>query len=273
MIAFPNAKINLGLNVLSKREDGYHTIETVMAPVSFCDILEVIPAPGKGIEFSHSGLGIPGKPEDNLIITACRLFSERTASIGVQMHLHKVLPPGSGLGGGSSDAASTLLLLNELFQAGLTEADLMALAAQLGSDCPFFILNKPALAMGRGDILENVALDLRDKNIILVLPGIHVSTAWAYAQVRPCRPGLPVSEAIGLEPRQWREYLVNDFEKPVFKAFPSLEEIRNGLYEAGAIYTAMSGSGSAIFGLFEEVPEGLASRFKSCQVIQAKILG
>jgi len=263
MISFPNAKINLGLRVVSRRSDGYHNIETVMLPVTFRDVLEILPTGDNQVEFTQTGIEIPGEAFGNLCIKAWKLFKKRTGQAGAKIHLHKAIPPGSGLGGGSSDAAATLILLNHLFHENMDESELLEMAAQLGSDCPFFIRNRPALATGRGEILDDIELPVEDKEIFLVLPGINVSTAWAYSHITPCAPAMPVGEVVKGDISLWRKMLVNDFEIPVFDAFPMLKAIRDQLYATGAIYAAMSGSGSAIFGIYDAFPKGLAEHFSS----------
>ena len=265
MISFPNAKINLGLHVVEQRTDGFHNIETVFYPVSLCDILEIIPSEKKGAEFTSSGLPIPDDSISNLIIKAYQLFSSsHPASLslrggtpeacrqsnGIQVHLHKIIPLGAGLGGGSSDGANTLRMLSDLSKRDLSVQQLQDLARQLGSDCAFFIENKPVYATGKGDQFEPIDLDLSGYRIVIVVPPVHMSTPEAYSIVNPQKPAEEILEIIRLPVEQWKNRLINDFEEPVMKKHPIIREIREELYNQGAIFAAMSGSGSAVFGIF-----------------------
>jgi 4-diphosphocytidyl-2-C-methyl-D-erythritol kinase len=297
MIVFPNCKINLGLQILNKREDGYHNLATVFYPVQWRDVVEVVRlddgrqttdysktlsgVEGSGesiersrdaiqnIEFTSSGLHIEGDPANNLCIKAYHLLKKDFPSLPpVQMHLHKTIPMGAGLGGGSADGAFTLKLLNEKFQLGLSEQQLIDYSLQLGSDCPFFIINKPCYATGRGEMLEEVELDLSAYQFVIVNPGIHVNTGWAFAHLsgRSERPDSEQDDAtssgrlerpdlrtIIQQPiTTWKEQLINDFEAPVCKAHPEISEIKQQLYDAGALYASMTGSGSTVFGVFEK---------------------
>jgi 4-diphosphocytidyl-2-C-methyl-D-erythritol kinase len=253
MVSFPNAKINLGLSVTERRPDGYHNLETVFYPVKLCDILEVIRA--DRFSFQQTGLAMEIPPEDNLVVKAFRLQEKQFDLPPVKIHLHKVIPTGAGLGGGSSDAAFLLKMVNELFQTGLTVQQLEKLAGTLGADCPFFIGNTPAMATGTGHILEPVRIDLSAFHLVLVKPSFSVSTAMAYRSITPRTPAIPVSEIITRPVETWRGSLVNDFEEPVCQLFPEIGNIRDTLYRHGAVYAAMSGSGSAVYGLFSEIPE------------------
>lgn len=254
MISFPNAKVNLGLKVTGKRPDGYHNIETVFLPVSLCDILEVIPNGDGQAAFFTSGLEIPGVAEENLCLKAWRLFHDtypEKFGFVPSILLHKIIPPGSGLGGGSSDAASALKLLNSLCSASVDDGELEKMAGNLGSDCPFFIRNVPVFAEGRGDLFSPVRINLAGYNMVLVLPPVHVSTAEAYGMVTPGPSAVSIREIVERPVRQWKDNLVNDFEKPVADRYPVIAEIRDLLYSGGAAYASMSGSGSAVFGIFE----------------------
>jgi 4-diphosphocytidyl-2-C-methyl-D-erythritol kinase len=266
MVSFPNVKINLGLNVFRRRDDGFHDIDTVMMPVPFCDFLEILPNDSKEVQFSRSGLVIPGDPDDNLIMKAYRLFTEKTGMAGARIHLHKVVPPGSGLGGGSSDGAFTLVMLNEVLKAGLNKDELLEMSSQLGSDCPFFIKNQPSHATSRGEILEEISINLKDKEIFLVIPGIDISTKWAYSALTPCKTEVSPAEIVMSDVREWKGRLVNDFEAPVFEAYPAIRKICDRLYELGALYASMSGSGSAVYGIFETVSNQLTSAFNDYTV-------
>jgi 4-diphosphocytidyl-2-C-methyl-D-erythritol kinase len=252
MLCFPNCKINLGLYVTRKREDGYHDLETVFYPVQVRDVLEVVPA--KETMLHASGLPITGDAADNLVLKAYELLStafpekEQPADI----FLHKVVPMGAGLGGGSADGAFMLQLLNDHFQLGMSDEELAAYALQLGSDCPFFIYNTPKFATGRGEQMSDVAVDLSKYSIQLVCPDVHVSTGKAFSMITPKAATFDLRELRSLPIEQWKDHITNDFELPVFKEHPALAEIKKQLYEAGAIYAAMSGSGSAIYGIFEK---------------------
>lgn len=251
MVSFPNCKINLGLHILGKRPDGYHNLETVFYPVPLTDALEIITAPDQKFQFKQTGLTLDLPAPDNICVKAFELFRKVFPGCPqVHMHLHKVIPFGAGLGGGSADAAFTLLLLNKKYQANLEENILLDLALQLGSDCPFFIRNQPALATGRGEKMSSIDLDLSAYKIMLVNPGIHVNTGWAFSMIQPGAGSTPVSNIINLPIKEWKDQLVNDFEKPVFEAHPELSAIKEILYASGAAYASMSGSGSTLFGIF-----------------------
>ncbi len=249
MIGFPHAKVNLGLQVLSKRTDGYHEIATCFYPVPVTDALEIIPS--NSFRFTSSGLDIPGDPAGNLCCRAYELLREAFDIPSVHIHLHKVIPMGAGLGGGSSDGAFTLRLLSSLFS--LDTEGLPLLAAQLGSDCPFFLQDQPMLASGTGTTLTPSGLSLKGNHVLIIYPAIHVSTAAAYAGVTPSRPANTLNEILS-DRLQWKSHLVNDFEKPVTEKHPEIGQVINRLYDNGSWYAAMSGSGSAVFGLFETTP-------------------
>lgn len=257
MLVFPNCKINLGLRILNKREDGYHNIETVFYPVPVKDVLEIIPFTDlTSINFSSSGLVIDGETENNLCIKAYQLLRTDFPQIpAVKMHLHKAIPMGAGLGGGSADAAFTLQLTNRQFNLNLSTTQLINYALQLGSDCAFFILNTPCAGTGRGEILEQIAVDLSGHQLILVNPGIHVNTGQAFAAMtlNPENRNLPSLKDIIKQPIfTWKDHLKNDFEEPVFKLYPAIKEIKESLYKMGAVYASMSGSGSTVYGIFEK---------------------
>lgn len=256
MILFPNAKINLGLRVIRKRPDGYHDLETVFLPIyGLRDALEIIPQPTQDpahpVHFQSSGLTVPGDTNDNLCVKAWQLLKQDFPDLpGVQMHLHKAIPMGAGLGGGSADGAFALQLLNKTCHLQLSPEQLMHYALQLGSDCPFFIHNKPCLAYGRGEILHPLELDLSHYQIVLINPGIHVATGWAFGQLTPQQPSTSLQEIIQLPVEQWRDQLINDFEAPVMQQYRTIAGIREDLYAAGAVFAAMTGTGSTVFGLF-----------------------
>jgi 4-diphosphocytidyl-2-C-methyl-D-erythritol kinase len=250
MISFPNAKINLGLHITAKRKDGYHDIETCMVPIPLYDALEMIL--DKKTTFTSTGLEIPGSEKDNLILKALKLLRKDFNELPhLNIHLHKNIPMGAGLGGGSSDAAFALSMMNNLFDLLLEDWFLEDYAVQLGSDCPFFIENTPKIATGRGEILEPVEVALSGKHLLLINPNIHIGTKEAYAGVTPKAPSTNLKEIIKDKSR-WKEELVNDFEASIFPQYPEIASIKAQLYEMGALYAAMSGSGSTVFGLFDE---------------------
>jgi 4-diphosphocytidyl-2-C-methyl-D-erythritol kinase len=254
MVLFPHCKINLGLNIIRKREDGYHDLETIFYPIAWRDALELLPdmqAGNPGVQFTTSGLPIAGENASNLCVKAYQLLAKDFPQLtAVKLHLHKAIPMGAGLGGGSSDGAFTLKLLNERFSLGLNKEQLIRYALQLGSDCPFFINNEPCLATGRGELMQPLAIDLHQYRLLLIHPSIHVSTAWAFAQLTPRPAAIPLSEAIFHSIETWKEILVNDFEAPVTRQFPEILRIRENLYRNGALYASMTGSGSTVFGIF-----------------------
>ena len=260
MIQFSPCKINLGLSILEKRADGFHALETVFYPVALQDIVEIVPEKlvGKensniinGVAFTHTGIPIPGDASNNLCVKAYHLLKADYPPIGaVKIHLHKNIPMGAGLGGGSADGTSVLILLNRLFELKLTQKQLLEYAARLGSDCPFFIFNEACHATGRGEILNPISIDLSNYTIVLIHPGIHIATPWAFQQLSPCVKEKSILTIIKQPIETWKAELINDFEAPVFKAHPELEALKNNLYEKGAIYASMSGSGSSLFGIF-----------------------
>jgi len=258
MISFPPCKINVGLNVVLKRSDGYHEIETCFYPVPWTDILEIIPS--NTLEFTQSGISIDGKPEDNLCVKAYQLLRADFDLSPVRIHLHKVIPTGAGLGGGSSDAAYTLRLLNTIFSLEMTTALLKEYASRLGSDCSFFIEDKPVIGTGRGEILEPVKVDLKGRFIVLIKPDVHISTAEAYSSITPAFSQNRINEVVAMDISTWKNLLRNDFENPVFEKYPVISEIKKRFYKAGATYASMSGSGSAVYGIFEK-PVDLKNQF------------
>ena len=267
MILFPNAKINLGLNVLRKREDGYHDLETIFYPIPIHDIIEIIIPPAENIPveekpilfgstriyFSTSGLHVDDEVTDNLCIKACKLVMEKFAGLpDFIFHLHKNIPSGAGLGGGSSDAANTLQLMNEIFQLELTIPQLELLALQLGSDVPFFIRNTPVFAEKRGEQMENIKVALSAYSMILVHPDIHISTKQAYSELLPRIPLESLKNNISTPLQEWKDLIKNDFECLIFQKNPALATIKEQLYNSGALFSSMTGSGSAIYGIFEK---------------------
>jgi 4-diphosphocytidyl-2-C-methyl-D-erythritol kinase len=256
MICFPNAKINLGLNIVEKRSDGFHNIETVFYPMNWCDALEVIENKGfqKGnekINLSLSGIVVEGNTQDNLITKAYTLIDATHDLPPVKVHLHKNIPMGAGLGGGSSDAAFFIKLLNDKFSLNLSAIEQVNFAKQLGSDCAFFMENKPVYASGKGDVFSEVKIDLSQYCIVVVYPAVHSNTALAYKGVVPVKPQKNIQSIIASEIKNWKEELTNDFEKTIFLQHPELQSIKNTFYTKGALYASMSGSGSALYGVFK----------------------
>lgn len=250
MVSFPSCKINLGLNVISKRPDGYHDLLTGFYPVAWHDALEIVPA--KNFTFNISGIPVPGASADNLCVRAFDMLQKDYHLKPVSIHLHKVIPIGAGLGGGSSDGAQTLLILNELFKLGLTRERLKEYAARLGSDCPFFIENKPMIGTGRGEVLAPVDLSLKGKFLVIITPEVKVSTSEAFAGITPREPDhdlRTILEKHGIS--EWKKLLRNDFQDHLFRQFPIIEAIHQKLFALGAIYASMTGSGSSVFGIFD----------------------
>ena len=251
MLTFPNAKINLGLQVTGKLPNGYHTISSCLFPIPWCDALEFVEA--KKTCFQSSGIPIPGNQQDNLVLKALKLLRKDYPLPNLSIHLHKAIPMGAGLGGGSADGAFMLTMLNQEYQLFLDDSILEDYAAQLGSDCPFFVSNQPALATGTGTELEPLDLSLKGLHLLVVNPGIHISTREAYAGVTPKQSETDLKALLlSKDFDQWRSALVNDFETSVFTNHPTLAQMKQTLYDLGAVYAAMSGSGSTLYGLFEK---------------------
>ena len=255
MITFPNCKINLGLHILARRTDGYHDLETAFIPITFEDCLEIQRSTSDS-SLVVSGLPIDGPVEENLCWKAYQLLKQQFSLPPIDIRLHKEIPSGSGLGGGSSDAAFCLKLLNQKFNLQLDQQRLMQLASTLGSDCAFFIVNSPCIGKGKGEQLSPLECSqLNNLFGLLVLPGIHISSRWAFQQIVPQSSRTGIQKILEEPVQTWRNQLVNDFEKAVFPIHPRLNQIKDQLYQAGAMYASMSGSGSAIYGLFEKLPE------------------
>ncbi len=253
MICFPNCKINLGLNVLRRREDGYHDIETVFYPVPLCDMLEIItPDVGYNISFQATGIKLSDDKKDNLVYRATKKIAELYDLPKLRIRLHKLTPFGAGLGGGSSDCANSILTINKLCHLGMTNDQMRAIATSLGADCAFFIENKPVIARGIGDQMTPIDLSLAGKQIMIIKPDISVSTKMAYANIVPKEPEFLLEDVLQGSIFEWRDKLTNDFEASIFQQFPEIAKIKEWFYERGAIYSAMSGSGSAVFGIFDD---------------------
>jgi len=263
MIVFPNCKINIGLWITDRLTDGYHSIQTVMYPVPVHDILEIIPGDDT-TSLYQSGITVEGSMEQNLCYKAWLLLNQKYSIPQVQMHLHKIIPMGAGLGGGSSDAAFTLKLLDKMFCLNLSQQKVAEHAADLGMDCPFFIHNTPMLATSKGELLQEIDLDLSGYYIVIVKPSLHISTAKAYSLITPRKRSISVLNQV-LEPvSQWKNFLTNDFEEALIELHPEIGVIKRRLYAQGAVYASMSGSGSAVYGLFVNKPEEVL--FPDCSV-------
>ena len=259
MLVFPNAKINLGLQITERLSNGYHHINSCLYPIPLNDALEFVEAKSK-TTFSSSGIDIPKDGKDNLVLRAFKLLKKDFQLPHLTIHLHKHIPIGAGLGGGSADAAYMLSALNEHYQLFLDDSLLEDYASELGSDCPFFIQNQPSLVEGTGIELQPIGVDLSGLHMIIIKPNIHVSTQKAYNGVEPKTPEVDLKKLLlNRDFDQWRSQLKNDFEESIFAEFPELASIKELLYHSGAVYASMSGSGSAIFGLFEESPEEIQS--------------
>lgn len=257
MICFPHAKINLGLNIVSRREDGYHNLETVFYPIPLRDALEVVPARGGASSFSQTGIAVDGLPQDNLVMKAYSLFcKEAGTDYPVDIYLRKHIPFGAGLGGGSADASFMLRLMNDYSGRGFSDEELETMASRLGADCPFFIRSTPVYAEGTGNIFSPVAVSLKNYYLILIKPDIHISTREAFSQIRPRQPELSVKDIVQRPVAEWKGLLENDFEASVFPQYPEIKAIKQWMYDRGAVYASMSGSGSSVFGLFGASCEG-----------------
>ena len=267
MITFPIAKINLGLNVVERRPDGYHNLQTVFYPVPLKDAIEVMPM-DEGFpsdvecDLKVTNISIDGDEQRNLVVRAYQMLKQDFPALPrVHVHLWKGIPTQAGMGGGSSDCGFMISLINRMFDLGLSEEQMIQYAARLGADCAFFILSRPCYAEGIGERLEPIALDLKGWYIGVVRPDIPVPTKEAFSRIHPHFPTKNCREVVMQPVETWRKDLVNDFEESVFALHPEIGDIKNRLYDMGATYAAMSGSGSALFGLFKEKPEHLAQAF------------
>ena len=257
MVLFPNAKINLGLNIIRKRSDGYHDLETLFYPIPLQDAVEIIKSNTKEeVSISFSGIPINGKTEDNLCFKAYNLVKKDFPQLPpIRIHLHKTIPAGSGLGGGSADGAAMLKLLDRKFDLKFSREQLLDYALQLGSDCPFFIINKPCFGSGRGEFLEPVSVDLSQYKFVIVNPGIHIATSEAFSLLKLSLHSKSIKEITQQPVDTWKTELKNEFEDMVFKKWPAIEAIKARLYELGAVYASMTGSGSAVYGMFGKQTE------------------
>lgn len=269
MICFPNAKINLGLNIVSKREDGYHNLETVFYPINIQDALEIILSKSGEDSFIESGLKVDSSSDDNLVMKALRVMRESFSIPPLEVHLLKKIPFGAGIGGGSADASFMLRLLNDTFNLGATNEKMADMASKLGADCPFFIYNRPMFASGIGEKLEDIEVSLSEYKIVLVKPDVHIPTKDAFALIKPSQPEVSLKEIVKLSVEEWKYLIKNDFESSIFPKYPIIEQIKNQLYELGASYVSMSGSGSSVYALFKQ-PIDLNGCFDGCYVWNEK---
>ncbi|MCF0235249.1 MAG: 4-(cytidine 5'-diphospho)-2-C-methyl-D-erythritol kinase [Bacteroidaceae bacterium] len=274
MVVFPCSKINLGLNIVERRSDGYHNLETVFYPIPLHDNLEVISVKNATQDYllHKTGLEIEGEDDNNLVVKVFRLLKEEFSQIpSVEIWLHKRIPSGAGLGGGSSDAAYMMRLLNEKYDLKMTDEDIEYRLSRLGADCPFFYHSRPAYATGIGDQLLPIDFDLAGYTLVLVKPDVHVSTREAYSLVHPKPSSQSLLFALSQPIETWRETVKNDFEFSVFKQYPAIAAIKQTLYDMGAVYASMSGSGSSVFGLFRRSQPEAAEVFSDCFVYETKL--
>ena len=261
MIAFPNSKINIGLNVVSKRQDGYHNLETIFYPISLCDSLEIVESQQDSL--CTYGFEIAGDVNHNLVVKALKLMREYAEIPPQTIHLSKTVPMGAGLGGGSADASYMLRMLNEKYAVGMTNEKLEELAAKLGADCDVFIKNKPTFATGIGNVFSSVEVNLNGYFLVVVKPEVNVPTAKAFSLIRPKSPTFDLKESVKLPIEKWKDFIKNDFEESVFYHYPEIERIKDRLYEYGALYASMSGSGASVYGIFNEKVD-LKTKFLDC---------
>lgn len=271
MICFPNAKINLGLNIVSKRQDGYHNLETVFYPIAVKDALEIIVREEQTEDtFIEAGIPVDASPDNNLVMRALKLMRQYYTFPSVEVHLLKKIPFGAGIGGGSADASFMLKLLNTTFNLNVTDKELVSLAVKLGADCPFFIYNRPMFASGIGEVLEDIDLSLKGYYFVLVKPDIHIPTKDAFAEIRPIQPQISLKDIITRPISEWKDCVINDFEKSIFPKYPLIKEIKDVLYNNGAVYASMSGSGSSVFGIFKDEPRNIGNLYPDYFLWQGK---
>ena len=268
MVVFPNAKINIGLDIVSRRSDGYHNIETIFVPIPWRDVLEIVPANGNQTTLTVTGRVVDCPMEKNLVVKAFRAMQKQYSLPEVDIYLHKIIPDGAGLGGGSADAAFTIIALNEIFELNATKEQLAQVAATIGADCPFFIYNMPMLATGIGADFTQIDLDLTGYKILVVKPQVSVPTAQAYAGVNPQQPDTPLKHLIKMPMLKWQGVVKNDFEKSIFPLHPVVSKIKQEMLNMGALYASMSGSGSAVYGIFkgDNLAEENPPKFEQCDI-------
>jgi 4-diphosphocytidyl-2-C-methyl-D-erythritol kinase len=257
MLIYPNCKINLGLNVVEKRTDKYHNIETVFYPINWCDALEIIEdkSANTNFNFTSTGIKIEGELENNLIYKAYQLINTNKTLPPIKVHLHKVLPMGAGLGGGSADAAFFINTINTKFNLTISEQDRINIASNIGADCAFFINNTPVYATKKGNEFNSIKIDLSDYYILIVYPNTHCNTKLAYDSLKPKPANYNLKEIIeNTAVNTWKDVLINDFENSIFAKYPEIQLLKQNMYNNGALYASMSGSGSAVYGIFKTEP-------------------
>ncbi len=267
MIIFPNAKINIGLNIIEKRNNGYHNLETIFYPINLQDALEVtiLNNSEQPYQLTNSGTVIEGNPDNNLIVKAYNLIKENYSDVlPVKINIYKHIPMGAGLGGGSADAAFMIKLLNKKFKLNMSDEEMEKYASKLGADCAFFIKNKPVYATGIGDVFEDIDISLKGYNIVLVKPDISIPTKEAFQNINPHKRNISVKELVKKPIEEWKDSIENDFEENIFRLYPEIAAIKDELYDLGAIYSAMSGSGSTVYGIFKEPVEHVEEKFCNC---------
>ena len=275
MIIFPNAKINLGLNIVGKRSDGYHDLETIFYPIQLQDALEVktlTQSAQTPYQLHVKGNPIDGNADDNLVVKAYLLLKDRFQLPPIDIHLFKHIPMQAGLGGGSSDGAFMIKLLNEKFRLGMSVKEMEDVSAQLGADCAFFIQNQPVFATGIGNKFEPIRLSLAEYHLVLIKPTISVSTREAFAGISPKHPDMSLKEIITQPIETWKDSMKNDFETSVFKKYPEIAAIKDKLYDLGAIYASMSGSGSSVYGIFKQALPNVETSFNECFCRQREMI-
>lgn len=270
MICYPNAKINLGLHIQTKLSNGYHSLETYFYPIPLCDMLEVVKNDSDLIQFQSSGLEITGNQNDNLIIKAYRLVKMKYPISGVKIHLHKRIPMGAGLGGGSSDAAFMVLMLNKLLNLNMSFEQKKEITDEIGSDCSFFLQSKPAFAFNTGNDFRESNLNLTGYWLVLVKKDVHINTADAYTNILDYSCKIPLPKIENVQILDWKNKVFNDFENKVFKTHPDLNVLKNKLYHLGALYASMTGSGSACYGIFKNKVDDLSS-FKDDFIFECQL--
>lgn len=272
MISFPRAKINIGLRVTGKRQDGFHDIETIFYPAGLCDALEFVVPSGKvkEDELVVTGINIGSKPKENLVMRAVKKMREKYDLPFLKIHLHKKIPASAGLGGGSSDAACMIKSINKCFSLEIDSVTLRRIALEIGSDCPFFIDPVPSIATGRGEILKPINYLPEGLILILLNCGIRISTRDVYNNCIPGKPSASLEDLVKLPLSEWKDLIINDFEKYVFSLYPEVEDLKNSLYMAGALYSSMSGSGSTVYGIFNKNPE-IPDRIKQYSLFEGRL--
>lgn len=266
MIVFPNCKINIGLNIVSRRADGYHNLETIFFPIGIKDVIEFTENGTDKVSFTSGGISLDCNSTDNLVVKAYNLIKSYYPVPGLDIELVKNIPTGAGLGGGSSDATATLMFLNQHYSLGISDGEMQALASKLGADCAFFVENRPVYATGIGDIMTPIDLSLKGYYILVVKPDVFISTKEAFAGVVPKESEFPLLDSVKLPIEEWKNFIKNDFEKSIFSNHRDLQNVKSILYDTGAFYASMSGSGSSFYGFYKILPDNVGLYFKNCYI-------